>query len=172
MEEYTLDDKLSDLLEEYDILPEEFEAFGRSQEDELIDTISDAEELFEYLIYSEKSDEMYEDLEKAYKSYKEIQDYMRGVNYYANFNYWFAEWDEEMTAYIQEQVTPELKSCVSKDFVWENDRDVVERKAMRYMDDLEDYIAVLAKQNGEKKERKLQMEQELQELLEALAEQS
>ena len=47
LEEYTLDDELSDLLEEYDILPEEFEAFGRSQEDELIDTISDAEELLE-----------------------------------------------------------------------------------------------------------------------------
>ena len=161
LEEYTLDDKLSDLLEEYGILPEEFEAFGRSQEDEFTDTISDIEELTEYLEYAEDSEDDYDRLAVAYEEYKDIQDYMKGVNYYTNFNYWFAEWDEEMTDYVQKEVTPEIKSCISEDFVWENDRDVVERKAMRYMDDLEDYIEVLAKHTGEARERKLEIEQEL-----------
>ena len=64
-----------------------------------------------------------------------------------------------MTDYVQKEVTPEIKSCISEDFVWENDRDVVERKAMRYMDDLEDYIEVLAKNTGEERERKLEQEQ-------------
>ena len=161
LEDYTLDDEMSDLLEEYGILPEEFEAFGRSQEDEFTDAISDMEELSEYLEYAEDSMDDYDRLVEAYGQYKDIQDYMKGVNYYANFNYWFAEWDEEMTEYVQKEVTPEIKSCISEDFVWENDRDVVERKAMRYMDDLEDYIEVLAKNTGEERERKLELEQEL-----------
>ena len=139
-------------------LPEEFEAFGRSQEDEFTDAISDMEELSEYLEYAEDSMDDYDRLVEAYGQYKDIQDYMKGVNYYANFNYWFAEWDEEMTEYVQKEVTSEIKSCISEDFVWENDRDVVERKAMRYMDDLEDYIEVLAKNTGEERERKLEQE--------------
>ena len=163
LEVYTLDDEMSDLLEEYGILPEEFEAFGRSQEDEFTDTISDMEELLEYLSYAEDSENDYDRLVNAYKEYKDIQESMKGVNYYANYNYWFAEWNEEETAYVQENVTPEIKSCISKDFVWENERDVVERKAMRYMDDLEDYIDVLAKHTGEARERQMEMEQEVEE---------
>ena len=148
-----LDEEQTRLLEKYQIDAEEFETFGNNREDEYVCIISNLAELSDDLYYSEKSDSEYEKLVSDLNEYKKAQDFRKGYNYYRNFNYWFANWNEEMTNYVQDQIIPELKSYISDDFAWENDKSAAECKATNYMDNYEVRIQLLSENKKEAEER-------------------
>ena len=148
-----LDEEQIVLLEKYEIDAEEYETFGNSIEDEYICIICNLAELADDLYYAKESGPGYENLVSDQEKYKELQELRKGYHYYKNFNYWFADWNEEMTDYVQTQISPELKSFVSKDFVWEKDKDTAERKAMSYMDNYEAGIQQLSENKKAEEEK-------------------
>lgn len=148
-----LDEEQIVLLEKYEIDAEEYETFGNSIEDEYICIICNLAELADDLYYAKESGPEYENLVSDQEKYKELQELRKGYHYYKNFNYWFADWNEEMTDYVQTQISPELKSFVSKDFVWEKDKDTAERKAMSYMDNYEAGIQQLSENKKAEEEK-------------------
>ena len=113
-------------------------------------------ELADDLYYAKESGPEYENLVSDQEKYKELQELRKGYHYYKNFNCWFADWNEEMTDYVQTQISPELKSFVSKDFVWEKDKDTAERKAMSYMDNYEAGIQQLSENKKAEEEKNLE----------------
>ena len=158
---YYLDEEQKSLFEKYEINVEEFREFESNRGYEYVCMISNLAELSDDLCYVEKSDSGYETLVSDQKEYKEMQELRKGYHYYRNFNYWFAGWNQEMTDYVQEQVTPELKSCISEEFTWENDKEAVECKATEYMDKYEELAQHLSESKEAKKE-KSQSDSELQ----------
>ena len=156
-----LNEEQKNLFEKYEISADEFNEFGISREYEEICMISNLAELSDDLCYVEKSDSGYETLVSDQKEYKEMQEFRKGYHYYKNFNYWFAGWNQEMTDYVQEQVTPELKSCISEEFTWENDKEAAERKATDYMDKYEELSQRLSESKEEAKKEKSQSDSEL-----------
>ena len=66
-------------------------------------------------------------LEFLYGFRSEYQSYTRDFCYYG-INYWFADWEGEELAYVQEQVLDHLKSFGTDGAVWENSREGAERK--------------------------------------------
>ena len=148
-----LEDEQISLLEEYGINSEEYETFGNSLREEYVYIICNLAELADDLYYAKKSESGYETLVSDQKEYKELQELKKEYHYYRNFNYWFADWNEEMTAYVQDQVSPELKSFISGDFVWEKDKDIAECKAMDYMDNYEAGMQQLSENKKEVEEK-------------------
>lgn len=69
--------------------------------------------------------------------YTRYQLYMRTYAYYS-INYWFCQWDQEKTAYVEEQILSRLGSFNTADAVWEQDRAAVERKMRSCMDGLDE----------------------------------
>ena len=157
-----LNEEQKNLFEKYEISADEFDEFGISREYETICMISNLAELSDDLCYVEKSDSGYETLMSDQKEYKEMQELRKGYQYYRNFNYWFAGWNQEMTDYVQEQVMPELKSYISEEFTWENDKAAAESKATSYMDKYEEAAQQLSEKKEDAKKENSQSDSELQ----------
>ena len=69
--------------------------------------------------------------------YTRYQNYMRTYSYYT-INYWFCQWDQEKTAYVEEQLLDHLTSFKTEDSVWERGREAVERKMDLCLDGIEE----------------------------------
>lgn len=159
---YYLDEEQKSLFEKYEINVEEFREFESNRGYEYVGMISNLAELSDDLCYVEKSDSGYETLVSDQKEYKEMQELRKGYHYYRNFNYWFAGWNQEMTGYVQEQVMPELKSYISEEFTWENDKAAAESKATSYMDKYEEAAQRLSENKEDAKKENSQSDSELQ----------
>lgn len=159
---YYLDEEQKSLFEKYEINVEEFCEFESNRGYEYVGMILNLAELSDDLCYVEKSDSGYETLVSDQKEYKEMQELRKGYQYYRNFNYWFAGWNQEMTDYVQEQVMPELKSYISEEFTWENDKAAAESKATSYMDKYEEAAQRLSEKKEDAKKENSQSDSELQ----------
>lgn len=159
---YYLDEEQKSLFEKYEINVEEFREFESNRGYEYVGMILNLAELSDDLCYVEKSDSRYETLVSDQKEYKEMQELRKGYHYYRNFNYWFAGWNQEMTDYVQEQVMPELKSYISEEFTWENDKAAAESKATSYMDKYEEAAQRLSENKEDAKKENSQSDSELQ----------
>ena len=159
---YYLDEEQKSLFKKYEINVEEFCEFESNRGYEYVGMILNLAELSDDLCYVEKSDSGYETLVSDQKEYKEMQELRKGYQYYRNFNYWFAGWNQEMTDYVQEQVMPELKSYISEEFTWENDKAAAESKATSYMDKYEEAAQRLSEKKEDAKKENSQSDSELQ----------
>ena len=159
---YYLDEEQKSLFKKYEINVEEFCEFESNRGYEYVGMILNLAELSDDLCYVEKSDSGYETLVSDQKEYKEMQELRKGYQYYRNFNYWFAGWNQEMTDYVQEQVMPELKSYISEEFTWENDKAAAESKATSYMDKYEEAAQQLSEKKEDAKKENSQSDSELQ----------
>ena len=170
LEEFTLDDGLADALFACKISAEEYKAFGNSRENELYNYSMNVSTLLEYLESAEELQESYEDLEFFYLVHRDEQDSMRGYYYYGCLNYWFVWADEEEKDYLHEQVISKIKACKPQNPVWYDDQEEVEEVVMGYLDEVEEINARMAKHIGEATEELYGMEQDVQEMLDAMEE--
>ncbi len=152
LEEYELPAGMPAFLEECGILPEEFEMFGNSRGSQLETYIQDLKSLREHLEYAEEFDFEYEEVEFWHDIYGNVQESNRGYYYYGSVNYWFAGWDVEQAAYVQEKIVDKLESYLPENRSWETDREIVEQKTNRYLDDIEESLGVISGHLAEKKE--------------------
>lgn len=171
IENYTASTEMTKLMTAYGILPEEFEAFGNSRKANLTSDMIDLQALCEHLKNAEEFDFEHEEVVFWHDLNKAIQDSERGYYYYGCVNYWFSDWDEESVAYVQEHVVNQLKSCLPDTYAWETDKEVIEQKAMRYLDSVEEYLKLAVEHEGETKEDLYKMQQYHEKLLELIQKQ-
>ncbi|MEY8428268.1 hypothetical protein AALA00_11250 [Lachnospiraceae bacterium 46-15] len=161
LEKYELPSEMPALLEECGIIPEEFEMFGNSRGSQLETYIQDLKSLREHLEHAEEFDFEYEEVKFWHDIYGKVQESNKGYYYYGSVNYWFAGWDAEQAAYVQEHVIDKLESCLPENRSWETEREIVEQKANRYLDDIEESLGVISEHLAEKKESLYEMKKKL-----------
>ncbi len=164
IEDYDTDSEFGALLEEYDIIPEEFEAFANYRSVDLQSYAIDLETVAMYLEYAEVYEYDYEQVVFWHELLDAILEAEKGYYYYGCQNYWFAGWDEEQLAYVDEKATSELQSYISDSFYWEEDRDVAEQLAMRYLDTVDEYLSLEAEHLAQVSEDYATLRKELEEL--------
>ncbi|MCC8028201.1 MAG: hypothetical protein LIO75_00065 [Lachnospiraceae bacterium] len=152
VEEYTVSSEMSVLLEAYGIMPEEFESFANTRDSDLYSYLISLETVRGCLLYAEEFAFEYENLSYYYELDTGIHESERGYYYYGCLNYWFAEWEEEQVDLVREQVISQMKDYLPSSYTWETDPDVVEQKAMLYLDEVEAYKESLTEHLGEQKE--------------------
>lgn len=135
---YELEDSLTELLEQYDVDPEEYQVNADMRAVLLSDYISGLEDLKNELDLADLigSDWGMESLEFWADYYTRYQENLRNYGYYT-VNYWFAQRSEEETGYVKEQLLDKLVSLKTETSIWENDRDAVERKLNLCLDGIE-----------------------------------
>ena len=78
--------------------------------------------------------------------------------YYYSINYWFAGWEGNQKAYVEEKVIKNLKSYGAENPVWEDSREAVEQKMNLYLDQMEELQYRLEEHIGRSQEELYQME--------------
>ena len=78
--------------------------------------------------------------------------------YYYSINYWFAGWEGDQKAYVEEKVIKNLKSYGAENPVWEDSREAVEQKMNLYLDQMEELQYRLEEHIGRSQEELYQME--------------
>ncbi|MCD8118333.1 MAG: hypothetical protein LUE29_02360 [Lachnospiraceae bacterium] len=146
--DYTVSAELSRALQDHGILPEDFEYFADLRADQASEYLSDLDFLDFYLPYADDYDFDLQEVSFWFELHSTIQEAYRGYYFYGSVNYWFAEWDEEQTACVQEEVIPLLASYIPETYVWETSQTASEEKAMSYLDILEDCVAMDAEHLG------------------------
>lgn len=148
--EQPLDDEFTDILLNYDIMPEEFELFTNFRIQDLSSYIEDLNTLYSYLQLAEDSELSKNNVNFVARMYRLIQENNRDYYFYANINYWFVNISDEEREYLFEELEDQLKWCsISQDeYVWENDAEIVEDKSMEYLDIYEDYLTLYAEYLG------------------------
>ncbi|MCD8133553.1 MAG: hypothetical protein LUE19_06840 [Clostridiales bacterium] len=149
---YTVSSEMSALLEDYGIMPEEFESFGNTRDSDLYNYLLSLETVYGCLLYAEEFSFQYENLSYYYELDTGIHESERGYYYYGCLNYWFAEWEEEQVDLVREQVINQLKDYLPETYIWETDPDVVEQKVMLYLDEVEAYLENMTERLGEQTE--------------------
>lgn len=138
---YKVSAEMSELMEKYEIVPEEFEKFGNYRIGELQEYIEKLSALGKYLEYSESSDPDHQQLEFMHDRCTKIQKNNHGYYYYMFINYWFASWEEKKVDYVKEQILDRLECYLPEDYVWEKDVDTIEDKGSGYLEAMEEYQA-------------------------------
>ncbi|MCI9356486.1 MAG: hypothetical protein HFH59_02875 [Lachnospiraceae bacterium] len=155
---YQVSEEMSELLEKYGIIPEEFEAFGNFRAGELQGYMEDVNTLCEYMEDAESSDSAYQQLEFWHDQYRTIQENNHGYYYYMFINYWFAGWKEKQVDYVKAQILDRLECYLPEDYDWETDKDTIEDKGSRYLDAMDECRADAAVHMREKQEQLQEME--------------
>lgn len=135
---YEISAEMSELMEKYGIVPEEFEKFGNYRIGELQGYIGELDALCECLEYAESSDSDRQQLEFWHDRCRRIQENNHGYYYYMFINYWFAGWEEKKVDYVKEQILDRLECYLPEDYVWETNVDTIESKGSRYLDAMEE----------------------------------
>lgn len=149
-EEQTLEEEFHDILMEYDIMPEEFEMFINFRIQDLSSYVENLNTLYYYLQSAEFSELDKNNLKFVSSIDRLIQENNRSYYFYANINYWFVNRSQDEVNYLLEELEKDLKWCsVSPDdYAWENDSEIVENKAMQYLDIYEEYLNLYAEYLG------------------------
>ena len=135
---YEVSKEMSQLMEKYGIIPEEFEVFGNCRAGELQGYIENLDALCECLESAEGSDSGHQQLESLYDQCRTIQENNHGYYYYMFINYWFAGWEEKRVDYVKAQIMDRLECYLPEDYVWETDKDTIEEKGSRYLAAMEE----------------------------------
>lgn len=149
-EEQTLEEEMHDVFMEYDIMPEEFEIFINFRIQDLSSYVENLSTLYYYFQSSEVSELSKNNLKFVSSIYRLMQENNRSYYFYMNINYWFVNRSQDEVNYLLEELEKDLKWCsVSPDdYAWENDREIVENKAMQYLDIYEEYLNLYAEYLG------------------------
>lgn len=160
MAEYEMDEEFKELLIKYGLDPEEYKINADMRSGYLAGYISSLQYLEYYLENEGTGSVTRESLEFTYQYDVEEQEYMGGF-YYSGINYWFAEWGEEETAYVKQQVVDKLQYLTAEDPVWEKSRDAVERRLNVYLDTIEKHMDQWLDFIGENQEDLYQMQKKM-----------
>lgn len=149
-EEQTLEEEMHDVFMEYDIMPEEFEIFINFRIQDLSSYVENLSTLYYYFQSSEVSELSKNNLKFVSSIYRLMQENNRSYYFYMNINYWFVNRSQDEVNYLLEELEKDLKWCsVSPDdYAWENDREIVENKAMQYLDIYAEYLNLYAEYLG------------------------
>lgn len=162
IEEKTLDEDTENILKEYGIYPEEFEVFINFRTQDLSTYIENLSYLYYYLQNDVEYNSEFNtnNLIFVSKIDRLIQENNRDYYYYANINYWFVDRTDEEVEYLLQELDKDLKWCsVSEDeYVWENSAEIVEEKAMQYMNTYEEYLNLFAEYLGLSEEESEEMD--------------
>lgn len=156
---YEMEPGFSELLSKYGFDPEEYQINADMRKGYLAGYIDSLGYLEYYLQNEGEGSVTRNSLEFTYQYDMEEQEDMKGF-YYCGINYWFAEWGEEETAYVKQQVLDKMESFTVKDPVWENSRDAVERKLTVYLDNIEKHMDKWLDFIGENQEDLYEMEKQ------------
>lgn len=161
--DYEIPDEVLGLLEEYDILSEDFQAYAAEEATQIYEYIQDLSNLHEYLQYEATDLPMTEEMAFHYEMLSNYQDINR--NYmYTSINYWFAGRSEAEVAYVNEAVTDKLVSFRPDGHEWDDIQANVEDRLNAYLDDLADLRLDWEIHKGEREAENNRMKQELEEL--------
>lgn len=152
---YEVNSEISDILKKYGMDPEEYIVNADMRSVRLSDYVSKLSSLKEKLDLAASAEsrggaegaggtgnsavqeELREMLGFWVSYYTRYQGYMRTYSYYS-VNYWFCQWDQEKTAYVEGQLLDRLESFKTEEAVWEQDREAVERKMDLCLDGIEE----------------------------------
>ncbi|RGZ01897.1 hypothetical protein [Clostridium sp. AM58-1XD] len=154
-----MDDDFLKLLDEYGIDAAEYKVVAEMGNVELSSYIDSLTVLKYYLDAETEGDLLRETLEFIYEQDVAIQEYTRRF-YFCQINYFFAEWDEELTAYVKDTIMTDLKSFWFDDMKWETDKKTIEDKAMIYTNQIAEELDKLMDDIGRHQEELYQMEKE------------
>ncbi|RGX24632.1 hypothetical protein [Enterocloster asparagiformis] len=156
---YELSEELAAVLAEYGVDQEEYAINANMRAAYLSDYIESLKTLRYYLEPESKAerDLLRDDLEFLYGFQRDSQTSEKGFYYYS-INYWFAGWDGDQKAYVEEKVIKNLKSYEAENPVWEDSRDAVEQKMNLYLDQMEELQYRLEEHIGRSQEDLYQME--------------
>lgn len=156
---YELSEELAAILAEYGVDQEEYTINANMRAAYLSDYIESLKTLRYYLEpeSKEERDLLRDDLEFLYGVQRDSQTCEKGFYYYS-INYWFAGWDGDQKAYVEEKVIKNLKSYRAENPVWEDSRDAVEQKMNLYLDQMEELQYRLEEHIGRSQEELYQME--------------
>ena len=156
---YELSEELAAVLAEYGVDQEEYAINANMRAADLSDYIESLKTLRYYLEPESKAerDLLRDDLEFLYGFQRDSQTSEKGFYYYS-INYWFAGWDGDQKAYVEEKVIKNLKSYEAENPVWEDSRDAVEQKMNLYLDQMEELQYRLEEHIGRSQEDLYQME--------------
>ena len=154
-----MDEEFLELLDKYGIDAVEYKVVAEIERANLSSYIDSLTVLKFYLDAETEGDLLRKTLESVYEQDVAIQEYTRRFNY-CQINYFFAEWDEESTAYVKETIMPGLKSFWFDDIMWETDKKTIEDKAMIYTNKMAEELDKLMDDIGRQQEELYQMEKE------------
>lgn len=156
---YELSEELAAILAECGVDQEEYTINANMRAAYLSEYIESLKTLRYYLEpeSKEERDLLRDDLEFLYGVQRDSQTCEKGFYYYS-INYWFAGWDGDQKAYVEEKVIKNLKSYRAENPVWEDSRDAVEQKMNLYLDQMEELQYRLEEHIGRSQEELYQME--------------
>lgn len=157
---YELSGDLADILTEYGVDQEEYAINGNMRASYLSDYIESLKNVQYYLELEPQSsrDLLRDELEFLCQFQLDSHECEKGFYYYS-INYWFAGWDGDQRAYVEEKVIRNLKSFAAENPIWEDSRDAVEQKMNLYLDQLEELQYRLEEHIGASREELYQMSQ-------------
>ncbi|MBS5606491.1 MAG: hypothetical protein KHX84_19280 [Enterocloster asparagiformis] len=156
---YELSEELAAILAGYGVDQEEYAINANMRSAYLSDYIENLKTLQYYLELEsqEERDLLRDDLEFLYGFQRDSQTCEKGFYYYS-INYWFAGWEGDQKAYVEEKVIKNLKSYGAENPVWEDSREAVEQKMNLYLDQMEELQYRLEEHIGRSQEELYQME--------------
>ena len=136
IEPYEVDDETNELLVGNDINPEDFEQFANCKTAQLTEMIAQLEKINDILTV-QTGDTQKDTLKFIEEKYSNIQENYQKYYFYKYFNYFFSSWGAVQTRHAQDSLKPELREYIDEDFVWENDKEVLDKNIAGYLAEIE-----------------------------------
>ena len=136
MEPYRIDDELNELLVGNDIVPKDFEQFANFEVPQLTEMVGQLEKIHNVLTVQEGDAEK-ETLKVISEKYSNIQENYKKYYFYGCFNYFFSSWGDVQVKYAKDIIVPELREYIVEDYVWENDKEVLDNNIAGYLAEID-----------------------------------
>lgn len=138
---YEISSDLSSLLTEVGFSRRKYLQYAGERSDNLESYLENLNALADALIDCKENAEAFDEFVFLYDIVVSEQDCMRQYGW-LEVNYWFADWNTELTAYVQQEILANLQSFYSGSAEWNSDASAVDTQ----MDALLDTCSELAKQ--------------------------
>lgn len=160
-DEYEMPDEIYELLDDMDIVYEEFVSFASGEASQVEVYMDNLYYIYQYMSEEEADGTASEELAYSFDMLEKEQEINRKYMY-ITINYWFAGCSDEEQAYVQETVTEQLASFCTDGHEWDQKRDDVEARLNTCLDEQAELNLEWEKYLGEKEAELNQIRQELE----------
>ena len=136
VEPYRIDDEFNEVLVGNDIVPKDFEQFANFRVPQLTEMVGQLEKIYNVLTV-QKGDLQKETLKIISEKYSNVQENYKKYYFYGCFNYFFSSWGNVQTKYAMDIIVPEVREYIVEDFVWENDKEVLNNNITGYLAEID-----------------------------------
>lgn len=145
MEPYILDEQFSATLTANDIIPKDFEQFANFRVFQLTEMVDMLKKVNNVLADNDGS--QMENLKIINEKYSNIHENYKKYYFYGCFNYFFASWGDAQTKYVRDEIVPDIKEYIEKEYIWQNDKEVLNQNVAGYLAEISNDLKAVEELN-------------------------